>query len=150
MEANEYQVGGEHYKSEYQHWDLVCDTDMHYLLGCATKYVSRWRKKNGAQDLKKALHYLTKADELGIYVIEEERSLLCMFIEKILKIENPTTYDLWGRFTANMETEDREIMNAIFLGNYALAASTISEIIMDVECGPSSNYVNPDVNYIRG
>jgi hypothetical protein len=65
--VNERQVGGDHYqKSDYQHWDWVCDVGLHYLLGCATKYVARWRMKNGVEDLQKAVHYLDKAMERGI------------------------------------------------------------------------------------
>lgn len=58
--ANDRQVGGDHYKSEYQHWDFVPDVGVNYLLGTASKYVTRWRKKNGIQDLEKAIHYIDK------------------------------------------------------------------------------------------
>jgi hypothetical protein len=61
--ANENQVGGSHYKTSYEHWDLVVWTDMGYLEGCSTKYVTRWRKKDGVKDLLKALHYLNKLIE---------------------------------------------------------------------------------------
>lgn len=62
--ANAYQVGGSHYKTAYEHWDLVLDVrHVGYLEGCATKYVARWRKKGGLADLKKALHYHNKALE---------------------------------------------------------------------------------------
>jgi len=54
------QEGGDHYQNEYQHWDWVIDIGMGYLPGNATKYVSRWRKKNGLADLKKALTYVDK------------------------------------------------------------------------------------------
>lgn len=66
MKANDHQVGGRHYKTSYEHWDLVLVTGMGYLEGCATKYVSRWRKKGGVQDLKKALHYLNKLEECAV------------------------------------------------------------------------------------
>lgn len=62
--ANESQIGGSHYKSEYQHWDLVADTGMGYFEGQITKYVSRWRNKNGIQDLQKSLHFCLKLIEL--------------------------------------------------------------------------------------
>lgn len=62
--ANDHQVGGEHYKSNYQHWDFVSETGMNYLLANATKYISRFHKKNGIQDLKKAMHYVDKAIEV--------------------------------------------------------------------------------------
>jgi hypothetical protein len=67
MSANNKQIGGAHYQSEYQHWDFVQRTlQGRYLEGCITKYVSRWRKKNGLQDLQKAAHYFTKlVEEFG-------------------------------------------------------------------------------------
>lgn len=61
MSANDRQVGGEHYKdSGFQHWDFAIAAELNYLEGCITKYVTRWRKKNGLQDLEKAAHFLEK------------------------------------------------------------------------------------------
>ena len=54
------QEGGDHYQSIYQHWDWVIDAEIGYLAGNATKYIARWRKKNGVDDLKKALSYVDK------------------------------------------------------------------------------------------
>jgi hypothetical protein len=64
MSANETQVGGNHYQSSMQHWDVVSTHNVGYLEGCASKYVSRWRKKNGLQDLQKAVHFTTKLREV--------------------------------------------------------------------------------------
>jgi len=61
--ANSHQVGGTHYKTAYEHWDLVTDVGMGYLEGQATKYIARWRKKDGFKDLQKALHYINKLME---------------------------------------------------------------------------------------
>lgn len=63
MNASDYQVGGDHYRSEYQHWDWAIDIRLGYLESAATKYVTRWKGKNGPQDVEKAIHYLTKAKE---------------------------------------------------------------------------------------
>jgi hypothetical protein len=62
------QIGGTHYKDnsgvcphcggEIQHWDLYGKQP--YLEGCIAKYVTRWRSKNGLQDLLKAKHFLEK------------------------------------------------------------------------------------------
>ena len=60
MSEQPEQVGGNHYESEYQHWSWVIDARLGYLEGCATKYVSRWWKKNGLQDLLKAKTYVQK------------------------------------------------------------------------------------------
>jgi len=63
-QANERQVGGSHYQSGFQHWDFVVRClDNRYLEGQITKYVSRWRRKNGFQDLEKASHFLEKLTE---------------------------------------------------------------------------------------
>ncbi len=60
---NAYQIGGTHYKTDYEHWDLALNVNMGYLEGCATKYVARHKKKGGPEDLKKALHYTNKLIE---------------------------------------------------------------------------------------
>lgn len=64
MQANENQIGGSHYKSTYQHWDWVTEAEMPYLIAQITRYVSRWRKKNGIEDLEKAAHYMQKLNEV--------------------------------------------------------------------------------------
>lgn len=61
--ASDYQVGGDHYRSEYQHWDWAIDIRLGYLESATTKYVTRWKGKNGPQDVEKAIHYLTKAKD---------------------------------------------------------------------------------------
>lgn len=69
MSANNKQVGGQHYAKggEFQHWDLISfNFGPSYLIGCATKYITRWRDKNGIQDLQKALHYIEKLQELTL------------------------------------------------------------------------------------
>jgi hypothetical protein len=60
MAANERQVGGGHYAGNIQHWDFVVAQDLNYFEGQIVKYVSRCRKKNGVEDLKKAQHFLEK------------------------------------------------------------------------------------------
>lgn len=63
--ANARQIGGDHYKNgALEHWDLIERHGIGYLEGCATKYIARWRKKNGLQDLEKADHYVQKLIEL--------------------------------------------------------------------------------------
>ena len=62
--ANDIQHGGTHYKkAKFQHWDLINKNRIGYLEGCSSKYVSRWKDKNGAEDLWKASHYIDKLIE---------------------------------------------------------------------------------------
>jgi hypothetical protein len=61
--ANDFQVGGSHYKSEIQHWDYVLANEIPYLEAMVIKYLTRWRKKGGAEDVRKAYHFLLKLAE---------------------------------------------------------------------------------------
>jgi len=62
---NERQVAGDHYKnSEIQPWDYIHSQGLNFLAGNVVKYVSRYKKKNGIEDLQKALHYLEKLIEV--------------------------------------------------------------------------------------
>lgn len=68
QDANSYQVGGTHYRASIQHWDFVAQLELDYFQGVATKYIARWRNKNGLEDLKKAAHYVTKRIELTAFL----------------------------------------------------------------------------------
>lgn len=58
---NSYQIGGSHYGLRaIQHWDIVAMFGLDYFQGQITKYVMRWKDKNGIEDLEKAAHYLQK------------------------------------------------------------------------------------------
>lgn len=86
--ANAKQFGGDHYKKhEYQHWDFVCDLQLPYLIGCATKYVARWRDKGGRLDLEKAVHYLEKALERDVKVGPYQSWRLAKFCAQLPKWE---------------------------------------------------------------
>ena len=65
MNANDKQVGGQHYSAKaVQPWDYITSNNLGYLEGNVVKYVSRWKEKNGVEDLLKAKHYLEKLIEL--------------------------------------------------------------------------------------
>lgn len=74
MQANDRQVGGDHYGGgQTQHWDIVHQHKLDYFQGQITKYVMRWKKKNGIEDLHKARHFLDKYIELQLDTREVER-----------------------------------------------------------------------------
>jgi len=65
MTADDKQVGGNHYKGDaIQPWNFITSNNLGYLEGCIIKYVSRYKDKNGIEDLKKAAHYLEKLIEV--------------------------------------------------------------------------------------
>ena len=57
--ATKIQVGGEHYKKlKIQPIDYILDNGLGYCEANIIKYVTRWRDKNGIEDLRKAKHYI--------------------------------------------------------------------------------------------
>lgn len=49
------QVGGEHYKDlPIQPIDYIYKNGLGFVEGSIIKYVTRWKRKNGVQDLRKA------------------------------------------------------------------------------------------------
>ena len=65
MSALETQVAGNHYKDmPIQPVEYIHANAMGYLEGNVVKYISRWRKKNGLDDLQKAKHYVELLIEL--------------------------------------------------------------------------------------
>lgn len=64
MSANNRQVGGAHYKTSNEHWDMVATYHLGYFEGQITKYITRHRFKKGLEDAEKALHFAEKLLEL--------------------------------------------------------------------------------------
>ena len=53
------QVGGSHYKDlAIQPIAYILANELGFAEGNVVKYVTRWRAKNGIEDLRKAQHYL--------------------------------------------------------------------------------------------
>ena len=59
MTSKNQQVGGYHYcKMAIQPAEYAQLNNLNFIEGCVVKYVSRHRNKNGAEDIKKAIHFL--------------------------------------------------------------------------------------------
>jgi hypothetical protein len=56
--ALDVQVGGDHYKKyKIQPVEYLAANGIEFMPGCAIKYLSRYRDKGGAEDVRKALHF---------------------------------------------------------------------------------------------
>lgn len=102
-----YQVGGSHYSQyEYQPIQFFNEIPLDFNRANAIKYLVRWKKKNGVEDLKKAVQYLrfteTKGEEL---------------FDKIL------------RFVRQFEDPERRIILSILTDNIREAREEIQELI---------------------
>lgn len=59
MSAKDKQIGGDHYKTmSIQPSDYIYKNSLNWYEGNAVKYITRHRMKGGADDIKKAIHYL--------------------------------------------------------------------------------------------
>lgn len=65
MSALEIQEGGSHYKSfKIQPIEFIHANDLDFFQGNIVKYAARHKVKNGAEDLRKVIHYAQLALEL--------------------------------------------------------------------------------------
>ncbi|SIQ14611.1 DUF3310 domain-containing protein [Marinobacterium stanieri] len=65
VRALDTQEGGNHYKSlKIQPVEYIHANGIGYFEGCVIKYVTRWRSKNGIEDLRKAQHFIHLLIEL--------------------------------------------------------------------------------------
>lgn len=61
FDLSEQGLNPEHYrKGKIEPWDFIVDQGLNYLAGNVVKYISRYKHKNGVEDLKKAKTYLEK------------------------------------------------------------------------------------------
>jgi len=54
-----------HYNKGIEMWDYAHSQNLDFFEGNIVKYVTRWKEKNGIEDLKKAKSYLDKLIELN-------------------------------------------------------------------------------------
>lgn len=65
MSALDVQEGGSHYKDlRIQPVEFIHANGLDFFQGNVVKYVTRHKAKNGAQDIRKAIHYLNLILEL--------------------------------------------------------------------------------------
>jgi hypothetical protein len=143
--ANEKQIVGDHYQgSTIQHWDLAAARNYDYFQGQITKYIDRWKNKNGVQDLLKAQHFLEKYIELN--------TLPATSLAKWYK-ENSLRFNLHGS-EKNMVTPVDQPFDEEFDLQYSLyrckkcgttlAASSLSDVFN--QHGSCKPRVSPDNN----
>ena len=64
--ALDRQVGGEHYKNDFkiQPIEFITANKLSFIQGSIIKYICRYNKKNGKEDIDKAIHYCELLKEL--------------------------------------------------------------------------------------
>ena len=64
--ALDRQVGGEHYKNDFkiQPIEFITANKISFIQGSIIKYICRYKKKNGKEDIDKVIHYCELLKEL--------------------------------------------------------------------------------------
>jgi hypothetical protein len=64
--ALDKQINGDHYKKKgaIQPIEYIHSNGLGFIEGNVVKYISRWRDKNGTEDLEKIKHYIDLLIEL--------------------------------------------------------------------------------------
>jgi hypothetical protein len=136
MSANDKQVGGSHYHLVIQPWDYIHKNGIGFLAGNVIRYVTRYKEKNGKEDLLKAIHFLEK-------LIEEEypNKTSMSFDDKELPTnifdENPEYADSFnkGIDQFNAETFDPSKYSVIYHSTTTLTENEqIRELSKDIQC----------------
>lgn len=64
MSPSRPQTGGSHYQFPIQPLDYIVKNELGYMEGNVVKYITRHRRKNGREDVLKAIDYCN-------YILEE-------------------------------------------------------------------------------
>lgn len=74
MSALDVQEGGSHYKNlAIQPVEYIQANNLSFLQGNVVKYITRYKDKNGAEDVKKVIHYCQLILELE-YGIKNDKA----------------------------------------------------------------------------
>lgn len=131
MNPNGRQVGGDHYQESgrEQHWDFTWRNNYNQFEYCITKYVARCHRKNGIQDLEKALHHLEK------------------FISVTSKFKPTNRPGLDARLWANnLDPCQHDIIESIHIGYLDGARMALVSYIKLLQ----HNETNPPREYVTG
>ena len=70
------QIGGSHYESKsYQPIEFIVKNNLFFAEGNVVKYLTRWRSKNGGEDLQKAKWYVSFLAENSSFVERADISI---------------------------------------------------------------------------
>ena len=118
MKRSNDQVGGTHYQTlDIEPVELFVKFNLNWFQGEVIKYCSRFQRKNGKQDLLKAIQVCDLADSLGL-------SIRPIFIPKL---DN----DFLNKYISQFEYSEvlRDIINYLLVDhNYLLAGAKIVDL----------------------
>ena len=104
--ALDVQEGGSHYKSlSIQPIEYIQANNLGYIEGNIVKYATRHRNKNGAEDIKKIIHYCELLLELEYGTINKEERLRKPVSSEHRKSKDVTKPDYFGQSYGGVEKQ---------------------------------------------
>jgi len=102
----------EHYSGDIQPTEFIVAASLSWLDGNVVKYLCRYKKKNGVEDLKKAMWYLESLieyeDIIRGTIVEEERIPSRM----VLFYETSELFDVFSK-SQNLGALEKRILNVV-------------------------------------
>ncbi len=121
MSALDIQVGGNHYKKyKYQPIEYFMDARLNPLSSNISKYILRYKEKNGLEDLEKALQFA----EIGVEKYMRSRNELKGVTANSLKFHNLFINQIDGSNKLEID-----ILTASIYEDYRLCSVLISDLI---------------------
>jgi len=140
MSANETQVGGTHYRTPLQHWDLAHELDLGYYEGQITKYLTRHRFKKGREDAEKALHFTRKLHELALLSARQPR-------HKFSTVARMTQYAEANRLLPLEYACITSACNWQTVDDLKMLEARVERLIR--ECYPQDDGIHPGPGYVN-
>lgn len=128
--ALQRQVGGNHYaKMSIQPMHFISKNNMDFGNGNIIKYISRYKNKNGLEDLEKALQQLQLLQDSKI----QPQHLSVININEYCQKNNITGLD-------------KQILQASFNGDYSTAINNLQDLIANYkDCNVILDYINKNI-----
>lgn len=146
MNIDDIQIGGSHYKNQKtQHWNAMIVLNADYFSGVITKYVVRYKNKNGLEDLYKARHYLDKYATTDISIF---KALIYMLIRhnRIYSRHQTRYLNNWVEEIRPQNNLGSLVVYSVMRGNLAKAKWDLDTLIRNEEennaTEPNSAYTN--------
>ncbi len=115
------QVGGDHYKNmDIQPVEFLHKCNIPFITGCCIKYLSRWKNKNGVEDLEKTIHFIDML--LDMEKEHPGRSFLKMF-RHIRIIRNLKLVHNTNKFVKQSQIRENEGKAITWLTRYEMSGN---------------------------
>ena len=118
MENEGKEIGGTHYSDmKIEPVELITALDLDFVQGCIVKYVSRYKNKNGVEDLLKARHYCIIGKQTPHYIEDRLDSGQALMLKMYCMLNG-------------IEDAENMIIGYAIIGDYDKCSDALNELIV--------------------